>query len=73
MQISAFYARNRLGKLLDRAEQGEEILMARQGRQVARRMPLLLGGWMWSAGAAMAERIRIRATSATSRQSMDPE
>jgi antitoxin (DNA-binding transcriptional repressor) of toxin-antitoxin stability system len=34
-EIGAFEAKNRLGALLDRVEQGEEILITRRGKPVA--------------------------------------
>lgn len=39
MEIGAFEAKNRLGMLLDRVEQGEEILITRHGKPVARLVP----------------------------------
>ncbi len=38
-QIGAFEAKNTLGTLLDRVEQGEEIVITRHGRAVARLVP----------------------------------
>jgi prevent-host-death family protein len=38
-QIGAFEAKNSLGTLLDRVEQGEEIIITRHGRPVARLVP----------------------------------
>jgi prevent-host-death family protein len=38
-EIGAFEARNRLGSLLDRVEHGEEIVITRRGRPVARLVP----------------------------------
>jgi prevent-host-death family protein len=35
-EIGAFEAKNKLGQLLDRVEAGEEILITRRGRPVAR-------------------------------------
>jgi prevent-host-death family protein len=34
--VGAFEAKNRLSELLDRAERGEEVLITRHGRAVAR-------------------------------------
>ena len=62
MQISAFHAKNTLGGLLDRAEKGEEILITRHGRPVARLMPLS-GETNRPAPEAAAARIRERARS----------
>ncbi len=38
-EIGAFEAKNRLGTLLDRVEQGEEIVITRHGKPVARLVP----------------------------------
>ncbi len=38
--IGAFDAKNRLGHLLDLAEKGEEIVITRHGKQVARLLPI---------------------------------
>jgi prevent-host-death family protein len=38
-QIGAFEAKNSLGSLLDRVERGEEIVITRHGRAVARLVP----------------------------------
>lgn len=38
-EIGAFEAKNRLGTLLDWVEQGEEILITRRGKAVARLVP----------------------------------
>lgn len=40
-RIGAFEAKNTLGSLLDRVEQGEEIVIARHGKPVARLVPNL--------------------------------
>ena len=37
--IGAFEAKNKLGALLDRVERGEEIVISRHGRPVARLVP----------------------------------
>jgi len=39
MQVGAFEAKNTLGSLLDRVEQGEEIVITRHGKPVARLGP----------------------------------
>ena len=39
VSIGAFEAKNRLGSLLDRVEKGEEIVITRRGRPVARLVP----------------------------------
>ncbi len=38
-EVGAFDAKNRLGALLDRVERGEEILITRRGKPVARLVP----------------------------------
>jgi prevent-host-death family protein len=38
-QVGAFEAKNKLGHLLDLAEQGEEIIITRHGKEVARLVP----------------------------------
>ena len=38
-QVGAFEAKNTLGSLLDRVEQGEEIVITRHGKPVARLVP----------------------------------
>jgi prevent-host-death family protein len=38
-QIGAFEAKNHLSALLDRAEKGEEIIITKRGRPVARLVP----------------------------------
>jgi prevent-host-death family protein len=38
-EISAFEAKNTLGALLDLAESGEEIVITRRGKEVARLVP----------------------------------
>jgi prevent-host-death family protein len=38
-KIGAFEAKNRLGALLDRVEQGEEIVITRRGKPVAKLVP----------------------------------
>lgn len=38
-EIGAFEAKNTLGSLLDRVEHGEEIVITRRGRPVARLVP----------------------------------
>jgi len=39
-QIGAFEAKNRLSALLDRVEQGEEIVITRRGKPVAKLVPV---------------------------------
>jgi prevent-host-death family protein len=38
-EIGAFEAKNKLGRLLDLVEQGEEITIRRHGKEVARLVP----------------------------------
>ena len=38
-EVGAFQAKNTLGTLLDRVEQGEEIVITRHGKPVARLVP----------------------------------
>jgi prevent-host-death family protein len=38
-EIGAFEAKNRLGSLLDRVERGEEIVITRRGKAVAKLVP----------------------------------
>jgi len=38
-EVGAFEAKNKLGTLLDRVERGEEIVITRHGRPVARLVP----------------------------------
>jgi len=40
IEISAFEAKNKLFHLLDLAEKGEEVIITRHGKQVARLMPI---------------------------------
>ena len=60
-KIGAFEAKNTLGTLLDRVEQGEEIVITRHGRPVARLVPNE-GGVNRRQAEAAAKRIRGRAT-----------
>lgn len=59
-EIGAFEAKNKLGQLLDLVERGEEVVITRHGRQVARLLPAkaTLGR---DAARAAARRIRERA------------
>ena len=59
-EIGAFEAKNTLGTLLDRVQQGEEIVITRHGRPVARLVPNS-GGIDRAQARAAAERIRARA------------
>jgi prevent-host-death family protein len=60
LEIGAFEAKNTLGSLLDRVEQGEEIVITRHGKPVARLVPNTGGMDRAQARAAM-DRIRKRA------------
>lgn len=59
-EVGAFEAKNTLGSLLDQVERGEEIVITRHGRPVARLVPND-GGIDRSLAVAAAERIRKRA------------
>ncbi len=43
IEVGAFEAKNKLSALLDRVEQGEEIIITRHGRPVARLVPTTEG------------------------------
>jgi prevent-host-death family protein len=60
IQIGAFQAKNTLGSLLDLVESGEEIVITRHGRPVARLVPNT-GKRDVAAARAAFERIRERA------------
>ena len=60
LEIGAFEAKNTLGTLLDRVEHGEEIVITRHGKPVARLVPNS-GRIDRSQAQAAAERIRARA------------
>jgi prevent-host-death family protein len=60
-EIDAFEATSKLAGLLDRVEKGEEIVITRHGRAVARLVPEA-GGVDRTAARAAADRIRSRAT-----------
>ena len=59
-EVGAFEAKNTLGSLLDRVEQGEEIVITRHGKPVARLVPNE-GRVNREQAQAAAERIRARA------------
>ncbi len=65
IQVGAFEAKNTLGALLDRVEDGEEVLITRHGRPVARLVPNS-GGLDRAQGRTAAARIRERAARAGS-------
>ena len=60
MQVGAFEAKNTLGALLDRVERGEEIVITRHGKPVARLAPCATAVDRNVARSALA-RIRARA------------
>ena len=60
-KVGAFEAKNALGSLLDRVEQGEEIVITRHGKPVARLVPDT-GRIDRQQADAAAKRIRDRAT-----------
>jgi prevent-host-death family protein len=62
VEIGAFEAKNKLGMLLDRVENGEEIVITRHGKPVARLVPNTARIDKPQAQAAL-ERIRARARS----------
>jgi prevent-host-death family protein len=53
-EIGAFEAKNTLGALLDRVERGEEIVISRRGKPVARLVPCGSGADVAAARAAAA-------------------
>jgi len=59
MEIGAFEAKNTLGSLLDRVEKGEEVVITRHGKPVARLVPNS-GQINREQARAAAERIRSR-------------
>ena len=62
MEIGAFEAKNKLGMLLDRVESGDEIVITRHGKPIARLVPNATRIDQLQARAAL-DRIRIRAAS----------
>ncbi|MGO9230054.1 MAG: type II toxin-antitoxin system Phd/YefM family antitoxin [Bryobacteraceae bacterium] len=64
LQIGAFEAKNTFGGLLDRVEEGEEIVITRHGRAVARLVPNT-GSRDRTQARAAAARIRARAATLT--------
>jgi prevent-host-death family protein len=53
-EVGAFEAKNRLGTLLDWVEQGEEVVITRRGKAVARMIPSRAVADRSEAGAAVA-------------------
>ncbi len=64
-EIGAFEAKNTLSALLDRVEHGEEIIITRHGKPVARLVPNT-GGIDRSTAQAAMQRIRARVTQVAS-------
>lgn len=62
LEIGAFEAKNTLGALLDRVEHGEEIVITRHGKPVARLVPNA-GSIDQGQARAVLERMRARAES----------
>jgi prevent-host-death family protein len=62
-EVGAFEAKNTFGTLLDRVERGEEIVITRHGRPVARLVPNK-GGFDRAQARAASERIRALAVDA---------
>jgi prevent-host-death family protein len=56
-EIGAFEAKNRLGQVLDLVEQGEEVVITRHGKAVARLVPPNIG-FSRSQAREAAQRIR---------------
>ena len=66
-EIGAFEAKNTLGSLLDRVERGEEIVITRHGKPVAR-LVASASAIDRAAAKAAAERIRARAVRLSSQR-----
>ena len=56
-EVGAFEAKNRLGQLLDWVEAGEEVVITRRGKIVARMVPPALA-FDWGRSRQAAQRIR---------------
>jgi len=61
-EFGAFEAKNRLSELLDRVEKGEEVIITRRGRPVAKLVPAKK--LPKASQSRQAERIRVRARQA---------
>lgn len=59
-EVGAFEAKNKLGQLLDLVEHGEEVVITRHGKPVARLLPPV-GGFDREAARAAVRRMRERA------------
>jgi prevent-host-death family protein len=66
LEVGAFEAKNTLGTLLDRVEKGEEVVITRHGKPVARLVPNS-GRMDRTQARAAAVRIRARAAQLGSR------
>ena len=64
-EVGAFEAKNKLGTLLDWVEKGEEVLITRHGKAVARLIPNIA---VHDAGKAVAAARRIRSRAASLKQ-----
>ncbi|MGO8932887.1 MAG: type II toxin-antitoxin system Phd/YefM family antitoxin [Bryobacteraceae bacterium] len=64
-EVGAFEAKNTLGTLLDRVERGEEIVITRHGKPVARLVAGSTGGIDRVQARGAADRIRSRASDLT--------
>ncbi len=62
LEVGTFDAKNRLGELLSKVEQGEEVVITRRGKPVARLVPAVPGHDRQKAREAV-ERIRARRVS----------
>jgi prevent-host-death family protein len=60
-EIGAFEAKNTLGSLLDRVESGEEIVITRHGKRVARLVPNKVSDANKKAALEALDRMRIAA------------
>jgi prevent-host-death family protein len=56
-EVGAFEAKNKLGQLLDLVEHGEEVMITRHGKEVARLVPAR-GSFSREAARGAAQRIR---------------
>ena len=68
MEIGAFEAKNKFGMLLDRVEHGEEIIITRHGKPVAR---LVANATRIDKPQVRAALERIRARTANSKEAFD--
>ncbi|WP_370163084.1 type II toxin-antitoxin system Phd/YefM family antitoxin [Limimaricola soesokkakensis] len=59
MQVNIAEAKAKLSELVDAAERGEEVILARRGRPVARIVPTILSKPMFRFGVASGEVERV--------------